>query len=533
MDKALEIGKISAIGSFHLFLGGVTSTCIMALGVIVLAQVITPQEYGLYSVSLVPSYMIALFRDWGINAAVTKFIATFKEQNRKEEIYRVVKAGIAFEITLGLTLTIIALTTSNFIATVIFKRPEVSTLMVTASITIFIGALLTVSQSSFIGFERMEFSSLMNICQAVTKTMLSPVLVLIGFRSLGAVIGYTASLLVAATLGLTLLYIMLNKNSKTKIPRRRKEWETLETLKEMLRYGIPFSVSSIIGGFLTQFYAFLMAIYCADTFIGNYHVAVQFATILTFFTIPILTALFPAFSKINPQDENNLLQTVFHSAVKYTAMLIVPVTMAVMVLSKQMISILFGEKWVYAPTYLMLYAANNLFVIFGGPILGNLLAGIGETKMLMKLSLTTLACGIPMAYILIPSIGIIGLIITQIVAGFPGLALGLYMLWRRYRMKVSLKENMRILAASTIAAIVAFLVVNVIASSYWIELLFGCISFFVIYILTVSLTGAVKQVDIKNLKLMFSGLGLLSKLINIPLNIIEEVVNVVSKKFSC
>ena len=137
----------------------------------------------------------------------------------------------------------------------------------------------------------------------------------------------------------------------------------------------------------------MMAIYCTNTMIGNYQAAIQFATILTFFTIPVSTVLFPAFSKINPKNEIKLLQIVFASSVKYAAMILIPATTAMMVLSKPMISTLFGEKWIYAPFFLTLYVISNLFTIFGSLSLKSLLAGLGETKIRMKLSLITLQLG--------------------------------------------------------------------------------------------------------------------------------------------
>lgn len=79
-----------------------------------------------------------------------------------------------------------------------------------------------------------------------------------------------------------------------------------------------------------------------------------------------------------------------------------------MVLSKPMVSTLFGEKWTYTPLFLTLYITNNLFVIIGGLTLRNFLAGLGETKMQMKLSLITILIGIPLSLILVPSMGIIG-----------------------------------------------------------------------------------------------------------------------------
>jgi O-antigen/teichoic acid export membrane protein len=523
MDKALEIGKASATGSFHLFIGVTVSTIIMAISTIILARLMTPEEYGLYSIALIPSYMIILFRDWGVNSAITKYSATLRAQNKHEHIREIISAGILFETLTGLALSLLLVFMSNYIATSIFQRPESSSLMAITSITIFSGALLTASQSSFIGFERMELNSITTICQAIVKSVMSPLLVLIGYSALGAVLGYTISFLAAAIIGLATLYVTIFRKLKKQNPQKPS---LLETLKNMLRYGIPLSISSIISGFLAQFYAFLMAIYCTDVMIGNYQAATQFATILTFFTIPISTVLFPTFSKINPENEHELLQAVFTSSVKYTSILLVPATMAIMVLSKPMISTLFGEKWTYAPFFLTLYVTGNLFSIFGSLSLGSLLAGLGETKMLMKLSLITLTFGIPLASLLIPTMGVVGLITASILAGIPSMCLGLYLIWKRYNVKADYKSSFKVFATSTIATAITYSLLNFFNAAEWIRLAAGGITFLITYVFTAPILGAITQADIKNLRAMFSNLGIVTKLVKVPLALAEKATTI-------
>jgi len=266
-----------------------------------------------------------------------------------------------------------------------------------------------------------------------------------------------------------------------------------------------------------------MASYCSDTMIGNYQAAAQFAVLLTFFTIPIATVLFPAFSKVDPQNEHELLQTVFTSSVKYTAVLLVPATMAIIVLSKPMISTLFGEKWVYAPFFLSLYVIGNLFTIFGSLSSGNLLTGLGETKILMKLSLLTLSLGIPLAFLLIPTLGIVGVILTSLSAGLPSMFCGLYWIWKRYEAKADFQSSTKIFIASAIAAITTYLSLNFLNTAEWIRLIIGGIIFLGVYISIAPLIGAVSESDINNLRVMLSGLGIVSRLINIPLALAEKV----------
>jgi len=523
MDKALEMGKVSATGSFQLFIGVATSTIIMAVGTIILARLMLPEEYGLYSIALIPSYMIILFRDWGVNSAITKYVAHSRAENKHEDIHDIISAGLIFEITTGIALSLVSLFLASFIATTIFHRAESTSLIAIASITVFSGSLLTAAQSSFIGFERMELNSLTTICQAIVKSAISPLLVFLGFGALGAVLGYTFSFLAAGIIGLATLYFVLFKNLK----KRSKQGTGLsKTMKKMLRYGVPLSISSILGGFLVQFYGFMMAFYCSDAMIGNYQAAAQFAVLLTFFTIPISTVLFPAFSKLDPQNEHKLLQTVFTSSVKYTAVLLVPATMAMIVLSKPMISTLFGEKWVYAPFFLTLYVIGNLFTIFGSLSLGNLLTGLGETKMLMKLSLLTLSLGIPLAFLLIPTLGIVGVILTSLSAGLPSMFCGLYWIWKRYEAKADFQSSTKIFIASAIAAMTTYLSLNFLNTADWMRLITGGVIFLAVYVLTAPAIGAINQNDINNLRTMLSGLGIISKLINIPLSVAEKVTRI-------
>ena len=520
MQKALEIGKKSATGSFQLFIGQASSTAIMAIGTIILARLITPAEYGLYSIALIPSYMAILLRGWGINSAITRFTASLRAQKSEEKTYEIIKAGVIFETTTGFILTLILISLSGFIASAVFNRPESALLIAITSATVFAGGLQTAAQSTFMGFEKMELNSLTSVCQATVKSVAAPLLVLVGFGALGATLGYTISFIASAIISLTLLYLIIIRKVKSKNP---KNSNTVKTLREMLRYGVPLSTSYIINGFLVQFYAFLMAIYCTDVAIGNYQVATQFATTLTFFTIPISTVLFPAFSKINPQDENGLLQTVFASSIKYTSLILVPATMALITLSQPIVGTLFGKKWTQAPLFMSLYVINSLFALFGSLTIGSLLAGIAETKMQMKLSLITLTIGIPLSLTLIPMMGIVGLILTTIIASKPSLAIGLRWARKKYKTKIDMNSSIRILIASIAAATTTFLAINFVSYTEWIELTIGMVAFAATYLITAPALRAINKSDIDNLKTMFSGLGTLSKIINIPLNAMEKL----------
>ncbi|MEM3378385.1 MAG: oligosaccharide flippase family protein [Candidatus Bathyarchaeia archaeon] len=520
MNNLFEMGKTSATGSYKVFAATTASTIIMAIGSIIVSRLIGPEDYGLYSIALIPSNIIIIFRGLGIDAAITKYSATLKAQNMQEKAREIITAGLLFEVLSGFLLTLLLILLSNFIAFTIFRRSVSSPLISLVSITIFLGAIITASQSSFKGLERMELYSLTILCQATVKTFASSLLVFIGYGALGLAVGYLTSFIVTALVSLLLLWTLIFKNmKKDKIQKTdfTKNW------KRMLSYGVPLHISSIIIGFLAQFYAFIMAIYCTTTLIGNYQIATQFAILLTLVTTPISTVLFPIFSKIDPKMEVELLQTVFSFSVKYTAIILVPATAAVMALSHPMINTIFGEKWATAPYFLTLYVIGNLYALFGNLSLDNFLAGIGETKIQMKLSLITLAFGIPLAFLLLPPFGLSGLIAGSIVSRAPAIFIGLHWVRKKYKVKISFASSFKILSASAIAALAAFLAISLTAFADWIDLAIGGFTFIAAYLILAPLIGAITPCDIKNLKALFSGLGLPSKIINLPLVAMEKL----------
>jgi len=520
MEKALEMGKTSATGSFKLLIGVFTSTIIMAVGAIILGRLLTVEEYGLYGIVLIPSTMMNLFRDWGMNSAMTKYIATFRVSNRDENIHDVIVAGLTFEVATGLALSFLSLFLANFVASTVFHRPESASFIAIVSVSIISGSLLTASQSVFVGFERMELNSFTLICQSIVKIAVAPVLVLLGYGVLGAVIGYTLSFFGAGIIGLATLYIILFRPLRKKGTRNSN---VKKALKTMLSYGVPLSISGILGSILAQIYAFMMPSFASNSMIGNYQTAANFTVLLTFLTVPIGTVLFPAFAKLDPQNEHELVETVFASSIKYTSILLVPATMAMMALSGPIIGTLYGEKYVYGPLFLTIAVIGNLFVVVGSLSQSGFLAGLGETRMLMKQSIIAIAVGLPLGFLLIPSFGIAGLIIANIFAGLPGLLWALYWIWKRYKVKADFHCSAKILAASAIAAFAAYVPTALFNTANWMKLVIALIIFVVIYVLDAPLIGAVSITDINNLRTMFSGLGFFSRIVDIPLKAAKKV----------
>jgi len=523
LSKAIRMAKLSAKGGFSLFLGVSLSTIISAVGIFIVALLLTEDEYGLYIIAFISPALMGLFRDLGINSAMIKHLAQYRSDNRTSEMRNVLASGLLFVFALGILLSIISFSLAGPLATNVFHRPETKTIIEIASVIILTESLLMASQSAFTGFEKMKFYSFTLICQASLKTFLAPLLVFLGYSTLGAVLGHTISVVVTSTLAIIIFYFIFYKKTRW---TGNDGLNLSETLKTMLRYGLPLSPSIILTGFLSQFYNFLMVIYCSNSIIGNYSVALQFSVLITFFTTPITTVLFPAFSKLDSEKEVETLRIVFQSSVKYAALLTIPATVAIMALSKPLVSTLFGTKYTYAPLFLTLYAVNYLYAGLGNLSLGNFLNGQGKTKVTMKLTLIALGVGLPLSLVLIPRFEIIGLIVTTLVAGIPSLAVGLWWVKRHFGVHIDWTSSAKIFIASATAAAITYITISQLGLQDWIKLVLGGTIFLAIYLIVAPLMRAVDKSDINNLREILSDLGPLSRLFDLPLNIIEKLLTI-------
>ncbi|MGD0450520.1 MAG: oligosaccharide flippase family protein [Candidatus Bathyarchaeia archaeon] len=520
--KSTEMARVSAKGGFHLLWGLVASTLISAVGTIIIAGLLGADNYGLYAVALAAPNLIANFRDWGINTAIIKYSAQYNSENNVAKIRSVFVSGLLFEIVLGLLLSLFSFTLSGFLAT-IFNRPAITALIQIASFFILIGGLINAATAAFTGMETMHLNSIMLIVQSIVKTALIVTLVLFGLGTLGAVTGFTYASLIAGLTGIFLMFTIYKSFPK---PTSSKI-EIIATTKTMFKYGLPISIGGILTGFLVQFYSWIMAIYVSNNaIIGNYTVALNFVVLITFFSLPVTTMLFPAFSKLDAQKDQALFKNVFQYSVKYASVIVVPITTMVMALAQPGIGTIFANRYVDAPLFLVLSSITYLYTALGSLSAGNLINGQGYTTFNLKMSVLTAAIGFPLSFILISKFGVIGLIVTSLVVSLPSLFLSLRFIKMHFGVSVDWVSSGKILFSSGLAAIVSYVLLSQLAFSNPIKLIIGLITFVIVFIATAIVTRTVNKSDLTNLREISNGLGILRKPLNSIINLLEKLIKI-------
>ncbi|RLG52203.1 MAG: hypothetical protein DRO00_05995 [Thermoproteota archaeon] len=525
MGELIEYAKVSAKGGIELSIGMAISTVISALGTIVVARLLSPEDYGLYTIAMVPATMIGLFRDWGVYSAITRYISFYRAKSQEEKIRPILKAGLGFAMLSGLLSALFTLATSDLIAGFVFKKPEVASLIKISAIWVFSMALFNMGWSTLIGFEKMGQNSVVMILRSLIKSTVSPLLVLLGYGALGAVLGYGISGFLTA-----IICVFFFMRAYGEIGGGSQD-SMRSTLALLLGYGFPLAIGRIVSGFGNQFYRFLMSRSCSPEAIGNYGAATNFLIAMTLLTSPITTALFPAFSKIDGEKEVDNLRKAFRASVKYPSIFVVPAAMGIIVTSRPLVFTLFGEKYSQAPIFLSLVSVGQLFCAIGALSAATLLTSQGKTSEIMKANLISLLIGVPASVFLIPKFGIYGLIATTLLVTFLTVALLDYMIYNIYGFSVDFRSSGRIFLASVLMASVIYLFELLFSELLpLIRILIEGVIGLLAYPVFVLLLKGVSAEDLEKLKVIFSRAGVVGRLIIWFLSEIELLNNWINRR---
>jgi O-antigen/teichoic acid export membrane protein len=494
-NRLVEIAENSARGGFFLFSGNASSTIILAVGSIAIARLLGPEYYGIFSLSLVaPAILIGLI-DLGVNSALTRYSAKLRAEGRADLVASVLKSGFLFKLLLGISTSALCYTFSDSLATYLINRPEMGFYVRFASILILFQTTFVTLNSAFIGLDRMRGNALLMNIQAIVKTALSPLLIVLGFSIIGAISGHVLSYAVAGGVGSLILFKYCKGLANS------SNLNFSGNLKTMLSYGLPLYFSGLLMLISGQFQTIILAHFTSNVEIGNFQVAGLLSTMVTLLTFPF-TVLFPAFAKLNPDEDE--FKKLFKMAVKYTALLIVPASVAVAIMARDIVYLLYGSGYNLAPIFLSFYILIYAYAGLGYVVLEPMFDGIGETKTVFKYYLVNLCVFVPLAAVFTLFYGVLGLIGALLVSNLCSLVYGLFVAGRRFGVRPSIEESMKTYLAAGLSTVPTLVFLHFSPFNHFSNVLIGGSVYLLAYLTLTPLVGGVCKHDLENLKMIFS-----------------------------
>lgn len=518
MSKEIKIARTAARGTFHLFVGKIVSRAIGVLGGLILIRLLTRGEYGLLSVAVVAPGILALFSDFGINAAVTKYLAEFKYKGEVDNVKRFIYSGFVFRTALSVGLMFLCYIVADTFAIGAIGKSYAAPLIRTASLFIPAWMLYSFSGSVLVGLDATRGYAALMILNEIFGALLPIMFVVYGMGLSGALLGMAVAYMIAGVVGVLGYVFMVAKMGKG--PNLSLGHKV--ALRKMFAFGIPLAAAGFIGTGLENFYQFMIAAFSEPGDIGNYSIANSAVSLLLYLTFPVSTILFPMFSKINPEKEPRVLRKIYDYSVKYSSFLILPAIALLIVLARPLTLLLFTAEYENSWIYLTFLAIGWLGYGLGRSHLWKLLRAQGDTKLVAKLDTLTAAIAVCLSLVLIPLYGILGLILIFIVVGWPSYIIAVKKAHEKYGISPPFASVGRLYISLAIMVLVLVpLTMTPINEAF--KIVIGTLAGVTIYIIASTMTKAMKEGDINALKDIMKPQPLVSAIFNKILKIMERI----------
>ena len=305
------------------FLSELASKLVQPVVFVVLARLLTPEDFGVMSAALMVMAFSQIFWEAGMGKALIQ---------RQTDVEAA--ANVTFWVNFGLGVIIAGLLyiSAKPIAQTFFQDPRVTTVIQVMTLQVFLGALGSVQTALLqkeMGFKKLFWVRL------VTASLPGLASLPLAWQGMG----YWA--LVAGTLvGQAAQVVMLWRVS----PWRPSWTFRIPVAKEMGRFGAWVGLSGLLAWFYAWIDALIVGMYLGSHDLGLYRTGNQFSTMVFALLFgPIAPVLYSHLSKMNGGHEK--IRMAAENVIRILIIVAVPIAMVLFSISETIGSVLFDKEW--------------------------------------------------------------------------------------------------------------------------------------------------------------------------------------------
>jgi len=492
-ENLTDLAEDSIRGATSLVLGMVTATIVNGIGTILVGRLLGPVLYAQYSLALVLPSLLFSFSIFGIDIALVRYVPKMRAEGNDKEALRTLRVGLLLRLLIVAFVSITGFLLSGLFAEAVLGRPSLAPYIAFSCIAVAFEGLFWVAFFALQSLDKPSWSGFIRIFQASMKAGMSVFLILIGLEMFGAISGFVLSYVVTGVISIALLAKELQKYGEVNFKGRNKTYYT----KLIMIFGLPLYAVTIIAAFAIQYRLVLLAAFSSDVDVGNFSVAVNISTLLRAVSAPLFIALLPAFSRVSTLSGDSDISRAFAMAHRYVALVIVPAATIFMIMSQEIILLLYGSEYATASMYLTLFSSVFLLVGLGNGVLTSFFSGVGKNTLTLLFYVVYVVAFLPLGFISTALAGGQGLIAAHFVSTLLACIVGLWKGKQQLHLKYDFLSLGRIYLSSGIAAVMILLLNQLVEMHYVATVIAGFSLFILFYLTLLPLTRAVRDQDIR------------------------------------
>ncbi len=397
-----------------LLVGKVLSVMLTALSLILLARLLDPSGYGVYTVAIGFAALLGAAAPFGISTYLSKYLAEAGAKRENLAISKAITDGYFIIFIVAAIFAIMGLLMSGYASHYIFTTSNVPTIdLVIASLTVFFSVIFGISYSALVGLGRGRDASIVTVLTSLIQLVVGVGLVLLGYGVYGALVGLLAGDIVSFFVSNYMVYADVKKRFGFKFTKLDKRHIT-----DILKFSLPVATNNLLSSSgINNFAVLLLGAFAASTVLGNYGIAFKGFNLMVIFYGTVTTVLLPAISKaLTKTNDSKRAYEIYNKSMLYSIALSLPVMIFIGVFSGPIVSIFISKSYTTAPLYLTLIAGGVILDFIGLYAASFFTAG-GKVYSIMKYSLISTFIEVLSLFVLVPLFGAIGVIIAVFYIG--------------------------------------------------------------------------------------------------------------------
>jgi O-antigen/teichoic acid export membrane protein len=380
-------GKKIAMNTFFLLLSSIFNAVISIVTTSIIAKSIGPELYGKYTFSLSFIYIFSVLANFGLESF---FI---RETARNHANIAIIADIFHLKILLAI-FTIISIILS---AHILGYPSETILVIYILCAGLFFQILSESLLSVYRSIEKMHVTSLFSTLFRVLCAIIVIAAVYSGIGFYGIVSAFSIG---NALIFAGVLIVFCREFNALRLSLALSKWLPL------FRHGLPFYLSALLTMCYSKINILILSKFVTDREMGFFMAAVNLVENLYFIPTAFNTAVFPAFSRLYGSSFESL-QNVFSRIMKYLIILTVAVVSGTILISEEVILLIYGHEFLPAVPLLNILIFMWFFNFFTNTH-SSLLFSIQKEAAQVKIMATATILNILLNFILISLYGYVG-----------------------------------------------------------------------------------------------------------------------------
>jgi O-antigen/teichoic acid export membrane protein len=305
---------------------------------IIIARMLLPELFGIYSLALSVATIAVTFTNLGIESTSVRYISDAIGKNKKGKARAYFKYLLKIKFLLILGTTIVLFAISKYLAYNVFDKPLVFFALIFSVLYILMESLRSFLATLFTATKNLKPTPFLELIHQVSRIFLSLLAILL-FSNQFKVPGIFAAFAVSGFLFLIAAFIILIKKDKGLIFGKKEEIEKPKVLNYLGFMGIA-SLSLV---FFASVDTLMLGKFVGASYIGYYRAALSLIVTISSL-LSISGILLPIFTQIHKKR----LERGFKKTLRYISIFSIPAFFGAVFIARYLVNTIYGQEYLTA-----------------------------------------------------------------------------------------------------------------------------------------------------------------------------------------